>query len=64
MELFDVSTIYCIVPLIIWLFFLCRNEALRHLLTMFALLGGFMYVGYLYGKTDIVYSIYSIYSLT
>ncbi|CAB4031554.1 NADH dehydrogenase [ubiquinone] 1 beta subcomplex subunit 8, mitochondrial-like [Paramuricea clavata] len=28
------------------------HEALRHLLTMFALVGGFMYIGYLYGKTD------------
>ncbi len=27
------------------------NEALRHLLTMFALVGGFVYIGYLYGKT-------------
>ena len=32
--------------------FLFRNEALRHLLTMFALVGGFMYIGYLYGKTN------------
>ncbi|XP_046845248.1 NADH dehydrogenase [ubiquinone] 1 beta subcomplex subunit 8, mitochondrial-like [Xenia sp. Carnegie-2017] len=28
------------------------NEALRHLLTMFSLLAVFMYVGYLYGKTE------------